>query len=144
MRKLGALVRPRAAECSFNWVFSIKKKERPTTGIRRGSARDPPGTRRGSHFWGPCPLGCSLSRLIEGTRTADGTWEITGSNTPWAQGPANCPLPTPAFRVFCRKGVIHWFAFDGSDRLSPDPVHELSTTLLNAPTHRKGPSTPSR
>ena len=44
VRLLGALVRPRAAEGSFNRVFSLKKKERPATRIHQGSTRDPPGT----------------------------------------------------------------------------------------------------
>ena len=73
MRMLGPLVRPRAAKHSFTRRFSLKKKERPTTGIHQGSTRDPPRIHQGPHFQGPCPLGCSLSRLIEGTRTADGT-----------------------------------------------------------------------
>ena len=57
--------------------------------MHQGCTKDAPRIRQGPHFQGPWPLGCSLSRLIEGTRRADGTWDITGSNTSWAQGPAN-------------------------------------------------------
>ena len=81
--QLGALVRSRAAERSFTRGRAIKQKSRPATAIRE----DPPGIHRGSHFWDPGPLGCS--RKNHRTRTADGKWEMTGSNTPWAQGPAN-------------------------------------------------------
>ena len=48
-------------------------------GKHRGPAEEPPNSRRVSHFWAPCPLGCS--RKNNRTRTADGTREMEGSST---------------------------------------------------------------
>ena len=98
MRMLGALVRPRAAEPIFNRGFSLKKKRATRNGnatrIRQGSAKDPPRIRQGANR--EHTLGSNAPRdaqeRIEGTRTADGTREMEGSNTPWAQGPANSKI----------------------------------------------------
>ena len=53
----------------------------------REAGKEPPRSHQGAHFWDPGPLGCS--RKNHRIRTTDGTREMRGSNTPWAQGPAN-------------------------------------------------------
>ena len=88
MHMLGALVRPRAAESKINRAFSLKKKERPTTTIRRGSTKEPPGIRQGSHFQGRCSPGMLIIKI--NSRNQNGTWEIRGSNTPWAMARRIC------------------------------------------------------
>ena len=82
---------PGAAEPISNRGFSLKKKERLTTTMQQGATEYPPG----STLLDLMPPGMLKKELIE-TRTADGTREMEGSNTPWAQGPANlfwCVLP---------------------------------------------------
>ena len=61
----------------------------------QGSAGDPPSIRQGAHFWDPMPLGTVLIKKypMEQNSTAQHRdmrqGIMTGSNTPWAQGPAN-------------------------------------------------------
>ena len=77
---MGALVRPRAAECSFNWVFSLKKRSDP----QRQNTRDPPGIRQGSardHTFGAHARRDAQDRM-HGTRTVQGEGKMTGSNYP--------------------------------------------------------------
>ena len=68
----------------------------------RGSTKDPPRIHRGAHFWDPMPLGTVLIKKypMEPNSTAQprdmGQGIMTGSNTPWAQGPANLlPYESP-------------------------------------------------
>ena len=91
---LGALVRSQGAECSFSRARARKKKSRRITTIHQGSTRDPPGSRQGAvreHTFGSNGPRDAQER-VEGTkRTARdmGRGIMTGSHTPWAQGPAN-------------------------------------------------------
>ena len=98
MHVLGSLVRSQAAECSFSRARARKKKSRPTTGIHQGATRDPPRSRQGAvkeHTFGSnAPM--DAQERVEGTkRTARdmGRGMMTGSHTPWAQGPANNYFP---------------------------------------------------
>ena len=94
MHVLGALVRSQAAECSFSRARARKKKSRPITALHRGAAEEPPGIRRVAvrehTFESNGPR--DAQERVEGTkRTARdmGRGMMTGSHTPWAQGPAN-------------------------------------------------------
>ena len=91
---LGALVRSQGAERSFYRARARKKKSRPTTGIHRGAAKEPPGSRRGAikeHTFGSNGPRDAQEREERTKRTARdmGQGMMTGSNTSWAQGPAN-------------------------------------------------------
>ena len=94
MHVLGALVRSQAAECSFSRARARKKKSRPITALHRGAAEEPPRSRQGDfkeHTFGSNGPRDAQER-VEGTkRTARdmGRGMMTGSHTPWAQGPAN-------------------------------------------------------
>ena len=61
----------------------------------RDPQRQSTGIRQGAHFWDPMPLGTALIKKypMEQNSTAQprdmGQGMMTGSNTPWAQGPAN-------------------------------------------------------
>ena len=86
MRMLGALVRPHAAERSFTRGVSVKRRKCKMPRSRQGA-----GTGRDHTSKIQCPQGCSLLRLYQGARAADGTRDIlehkarqtqTGSRAP--------------------------------------------------------------